>query len=446
MRMSGITELAKKIQALDEQLATCSRCGMCQALCPLFSQTGQESDVARGKLALLDGLKEEMFKDPNGVMDRLNRCLLCGSCEAGCSCEVNILEIFFKARIILTGYKGLPLTKKIILRQILSRPAAFDKAIKTAAKYQSLFIKAVNGSQDTSCARFFAPVPSTRHFKPLAGKPFHELQPFINTSPGKSDIKVAFFPGCLIDKIFPNIADAVVKVLEYHGVGIFMPKGQGCCGIPAISSGDIKTFNGLVDHNIKLFETGEFDYLVTACATCTFTIKKVWPMMFENSSREVQKSLMVIAEKTIDISDFLVSFVGISHSESIMGNAETITYHDPCHLKKSLGIYHEPRTLIRANPSCSFSEMKEPDRCCGMGGSFNLKYYEMSSDIGEKKRDHIIASKSTTVVTSCPACMMQIADILSKHNDPVAVKHVIELYYESIKTFRGGETDESSPS
>ena len=105
--MSGITELAKKIQELDEQLAACSRCGMCQAVCPLFSQTGQEADVARGKLALLDGLKEEMFKDPNGVMERLNRCLLCGSCEAGCSCEVNILEIFFKARAILTGYKGL---------------------------------------------------------------------------------------------------------------------------------------------------------------------------------------------------------------------------------------------------------------------------------------------------------------------------------------------------
>jgi glycolate dehydrogenase iron-sulfur subunit len=432
MPMSGITELAKRIETLDEKLSACSRCGMCQAVCPLFAQTGKEGDVARGKLALLDGLKEEMFTDPDGVMDRLKRCLLCGSCEATCSCEVNILEIFFKARAILEEFKGLPLAKKVILRKILRNPSTFDKAIKTASKYQNLFIKTANENQNTSCARFFTPIPSMRHFQPLASKPFHESHPFVNTDPGKSGLKVAFFPGCLLDKVYPNVAHAVVKVLDYHGVGVFMPEGQGCCAIPAISSGDVETFTMLVDHNSKLFREQEFDYLVTACATCSFTIKKVWPMMNEASSFENQKQLMQLAEKTIDISEFLVSVLGVSPCETSTKEKGRVTYHDPCHLKKSLGVYKEPRALIQANPSCSFMEMEEPDICCGMGGSFNLSFYGMSSDIGERKRNHIIASKSTTVATSCPACMMQISDVLSKHNDSVSVKHVIELYYDSI--------------
>ena len=82
--MSSIKELTRLMHELDDQLRVCMRCGMCQAVCPLFSETGLESDVARGKLALLDGLVQQLFKDPKGVNDRLNKCLLCGSCAANC--------------------------------------------------------------------------------------------------------------------------------------------------------------------------------------------------------------------------------------------------------------------------------------------------------------------------------------------------------------------------
>lgn len=82
--MSSMKELALLMRELEHQLKTCTRCGMCQAVCPLFDQTGIEADVARGKLAMLEGLAEEMFKDPKGVYERLGRCLLCGSCADNC--------------------------------------------------------------------------------------------------------------------------------------------------------------------------------------------------------------------------------------------------------------------------------------------------------------------------------------------------------------------------
>ena len=79
------------MRELEDQLVVCMRCGMCQAVCPLFRETGFEADVARGKLALLDGLLQEMFKDPQGVYERLNKCLLCGSCAANCPSGVSVL-------------------------------------------------------------------------------------------------------------------------------------------------------------------------------------------------------------------------------------------------------------------------------------------------------------------------------------------------------------------
>ena len=112
--MPGIKELTKLMQELEDQLTVCMRCGMCMAVCPLFAETGREADVARGKLALLEGLLQEMFKDPKGVYERLNRCLLCGSCAANCPSGVSTMEIFIKSRAILTGFMGLSPSKKLL--------------------------------------------------------------------------------------------------------------------------------------------------------------------------------------------------------------------------------------------------------------------------------------------------------------------------------------------
>jgi glycolate oxidase iron-sulfur subunit len=101
-------------------------------------------------------------------------------------------------------------------------------------------------------------------------------------------------------------------------------------------------------------------------------------------------------------------------------------------LKKSLKVSEQPRALLRSNPTVQFVEMAEADRCCGCGGSFNLQHYDLSKDIGTQKRNNIVASGADVVATGCPACMLQISDMLSQHGDRVAVKHFIEVYAESL--------------
>ncbi len=429
--MQDIKKLTLLIKELEDQLSVCTRCGMCQAVCPVFAETGRESDVARGKLALLDGLANEMFKDPKGVYERLTRCILCGSCAENCPSRVNILEIFIKARIIIKFFMGLSSAQKLILRGVLACPESFNRFLEWSIWFQKLFNKPADTFLGTSSARFASPLLRNRHFMPLAEKPFHMSLPAQHAAHNSSGIKVAFFVGCLTDKIFPEIANAVCTVLDYHGVDFFIPEGQGCCGLPALTCGDTDAFKRLVRLNVELFEKQDFDYLITPCATCTYTIKKLWPMMFREDKSSLKIMIEGLSDKTLDINQFLVSKINVKAGKEINDDKPVIvTYHDSCHLAKSLGVRVEPRTLIKANPRYCLHEMYEADRCCGMGGSFNLKHYDISSQIGNRKLKNILSTNCSVVATGCPACMLQILDMLSKSQCKIAVKHPVEIYAE----------------
>lgn len=436
--MSRIEALIQMVKSLEDELVTCMRCGMCQSVCPLYAQTGRETDVARGKLALLDGLMKRIVEDPQGVKERLDKCLLCGSCAAACPSGVHVLDIFFKARAILSGYVGLKPVERLILRGMLAQPALFDRLMEWGARLQPLFSRNENAVVGTSCARVLSPLIGNRHFVPLAEQPFHRIVPRLSTPAGSSGIRVALFTGCLIDKFFPNIASATLRSLDHHGVGVFLPEDQGCCGIPSLSSGDTEAFRKLVAHNVERFLEEPFDVLVTACATCTSTIRKLWPLMADTCPAFVREPMRQLADKTMDISAFLVSrfpeaFAETAASTDVPKEAPIVTYHDPCHLKKSLGVFREPRMLLRAG-NRRFKEMPDADACCGMGGSFNLKHYGISSTIGDRKAASIRESGASVLATSCPACMMQISDALSRADAVVAVKHIIELYAETLKS------------
>ena len=157
-------------------------------------------------------------------------------------------------------------------------------------------------------------------------------------------------------------------------------------------------------------------------------------MMTQDFSAAEQSQIAALAEKTLDISQFLVDKVGLA-PETSAGETEKIrlTYHDPCHLKKSLGVAAQPRALVRANPRYDLQEMAEADWCCGMGGSFNLQHYDISASIGRRKRDNIVNSGCQVVATGCPACMLQITDMLSQAKARVQVKHAMEIYAEGLK-------------
>ena len=151
-------------------------------------------------------------------------------------------------------------------------------------------------------------------------------------------------------------------------------------------------------------------------------------MMADKDSGFIQTRVATISQKTMDINQFLIQNVELHPPAHAAGDARTVTYHDPCHLKKSLKVVDEPRAIIKATPGCTLKEMAESDWCCGMGGSFNLQYYAISKSIGMKKAAQIKATGADVLATGCPACMIQISDMLSQSGAHIAVRHPIELF------------------
>lgn len=429
--MSDLQSLAQRLMALDDKITACMRCGMCQAVCPMFGATGQEADVARGKLVLINNMAHMILQDPQALADKLGRCLLCSSCQANCPPGVRIMDIFREAREIVYNYLGMSPIKKLIFGVLLAKPGVFNFAMRIGAPAQGLLFQKTGDAQGTVCAPMFNSILGDRHIPPLAKKPLHAIYGNLNEERRPGGIKACFFPGCVGDKMYVEMGEACIKALRHHGVSIFMPS-FACCGIPAVCSGDAKGMLKELKVNLDIMAEADYDYVVTPCASCTSTIIELWPEYAERLGEKEKREAERIAEKTMDINVFMVEVLGVKAAEN-RTNAQSVTYHDPCHLVKSLGVTREPREMIKANRHTNFVEMKEHDRCCGCGGSFNLFHYDYSRQIGQRKRDNIVKSGAKVVATSCPACMMQLEDVLSQNGDPVKVKHTMQIYAESLE-------------
>ncbi len=431
--MSNLHELSQRLMALDDRITACMKCGMCQAVCPMYGASGMEADVARGKLALIDNLAHEMIQDPEAVADKLGRCLLCGSCQASCPPGVQIMDVFMEAREIVNAYIGLHPVKKMIFRALLPQPSVFNLAMRVGAPMQGLMFRSTGSPQGTVCAPMLNFMLGDRHMRPLAKNPLHVRHGALDERRQPGGIKVAFYPGCMGDKMYVDMAEACLKVLRHHNIAVFMPKGLTCCGIPALSSGDADGMVKQMKVNLKALDGVDFDYILSPCGSCTSTVKELWPHYAGRIGAVEKRKADQLAAKAMDINAFLVDVLKVQPAGAPAGNATRVTYHDPCHLKKSLGVVSQPRAVMAANPSYKVVEMAEPDRCCGCGGSFNLFHYDYSRKIGQRKRDNVVASGAEIVATGCPACMMQLEDVLSHNKDRVRVMHTVEIYAESLK-------------
>ncbi|MEK6560598.1 MAG: heterodisulfide reductase-related iron-sulfur binding cluster, partial [Nitrospirota bacterium] len=246
--------------------------------------------------------------------------------------------------------------------------------------------------------------------------------------------KVGFFAGCLINYVMPDIGLASLKVLEKAGADVIVPHGQTCCGMPAISMGDFEDAKALALKNLEVFEAHDLDFITTSCATCTDGLKRKFRQLLEDEGPEMKKRVDVFCGKVRDITDLLVNELKLTAVMSDLKTSEggaVVTYHDPCHLRRGLGIKDEPRELIEI-AGFRIKEMKHPCRCCGLGGSFSITNYELSTEINMLKAEDIKGTGAEIVATACPGCMVQLRDGLHKIDARVDVKHVVELLAEKM--------------
>jgi L-lactate dehydrogenase complex protein LldE len=236
-------------------------------------------------------------------------------------------------------------------------------------------------------------------------------------------MRVGFFVTCLVDLMRPSIGFAAIKLLEAGGAEVFVPPGQTCCGQPAYNSGDRADTKALAEKLIGEFEG--CDYVVAPSGSCSGMVRTHYGELFADDPA-MKARADALAARTWELTSFLAEVLKI---DTVPGRfAGRVTYHDSCAGLREMGVKRQPRALLAKVPGLTLEEMPENEMCCGFGGTFSIKFGEISSRLADNKCQHIANSGTGTVVLGDLGCMLNIEGRLRRRGDTTTqVLHVAEV-------------------
>jgi len=234
--------------------------------------------------------------------------------------------------------------------------------------------------------------------------------------------RVALFVTCLVDLFRPTVGFAAVKLLEDAGCRVEVPEAQTCCGQPAYNSGDKADTKAIARGVIDAFEG--YDYVVAPSGSCAGMIHEHYARLFEDEPEMFQRA-QHLGNRTHELISFLVDVLGVTSVEA--SYAGTATYHDSCSGLRELGVKQQPRTLLNSVAGLSLTELPGAETCCGFGGTFCIKYPDISNRmVGDKAAD-IVATGADILLAGDMGCLMNMAGKLSRDGHTVSVRHVAEV-------------------
>lgn len=333
----------KCLKDFEADLNKCSKCGLCQSACPLFELTQNECVVSKGKFIMLHGVATGRLKLSKNINKYIDMCLKCGKCNKFCPSGIDVTQILSVAKY---EYMRSTFWSKII--NFLMSKYIFGTFLK---------------------------------FGQLISKPFRPEKSV------KNGVKVIYFKGC-VNKICPRTDNYLNKIFKNHPIEILEPDFE-CCGLPFLSEGNLERFKQTAKYNSELLK-GDFDYLLTDCASCESTLSEY--------SKYFPEIKTVPDEKSVNWGNLIaLKRIKFRFKKNI-----TVTFHKPCHLKNDYFL-----TKILENcENVSYIEMDNYDSCCGFAGSFTIKNRKLSLKLFKKKAENIKKTNANFVITTCPACIL----------------------------------------
>ncbi|MEZ4483161.1 MAG: (Fe-S)-binding protein [Syntrophotaleaceae bacterium] len=396
----------------------CVKCGVCRAHCPVFGEEGREAVVARGKVTLAQALLDGEIDADTLVAESLSKCLLCGKCVRRCPTQVPVDDIVLAARREIAARRGLSLFGRS-LGSLLRRPRLMQALTGAARRAARLLFRRIP-QQSGLRLRFPAPfISRQRSLPPFAAKPFRRRHPAFIA--GRADRPlVALFSGCMVNHCYPQIGDGALQALTALGFNVAIPKGQGCCGLPALSAGDGATASELAERNLRALAEPRPDYIVTLCASCYSGLTHYF--------RDLGLDYAALAERVVDIHTLLVreGLEEVLQQLPKPVRQPKVTWHTPCHLRNA-GLDQAPQKLLAALPTIELIKMHKANACCGLGGTFSVHHYQTSRQLGAIKAAAVAESGAEAVATACPGCIMQLQDSLDQAGLTQRACHVLEL-------------------
>lgn len=254
------------------------------------------------------------------------------------------------------------------------------------------------------------------------------------SEPAQAGPRVGLFVTCLVDLFRPSIGFAAVKLIEATGCTVAVPAAQTCCGQPAYNSGDRADAIAIARQVIEAF--APYDYVVAPSGSCAGMLKVHYPRLFAEDAAWRPRA-EAFAAKTHELISFLVDVRGLAGVDAAFDG--TATYHDACSGLRELGIRAQPRQLLASVSGLDLKELADADVCCGFGGTFCVKYPDISNAIVEKKTASIADTGAGTVLAGDLGCLMNIAGKLQRQRLPVKVRHVAEVLAGMTETPAIGE-------
>ncbi len=234
--------------------------------------------------------------------------------------------------------------------------------------------------------------------------------------------RVALFVTCLVDLHRPTVGFAAIRLLEQAGCLVEVPQAQTCCGQPAYNSGDRATARDLARNVIDTF--GGYDYVVAPSGSCAGMLAHHYPGLFDDDP-DYKIKADALAGKSFELVSFLRDVMQQERVEARYDGK--VTYHDSCSGLREMGVKEQPRVLLRAMDGVELVEMSDPERCCGFGGTFCVKYPEISVQMVSAKTADVTATGADTLLAGDLGCLLNMAGRLQREGRTVKVRHVAEI-------------------
>ncbi len=354
----------KKLEDFADDINKCSKCGLCQSVCPVYKITGNDCAVSRGKFVMLDGVLKGDLKLNKNIEKYLDMCLKCGKCKNFCPSNIDVCEIFNTAK-----YECAKNTLHGKFEKFFESKLVFG----TFMKFMKIF-RRINSAASISGNR------------------------------GEGCIKLLYFKGC-VNNVYPKTERALKKIFSNLNVEI-IERDFDCCGLPFLSSGNMERFEEVKKYNLALVDS-DFDYILTDCASCESTLKGYFNSTHALLTTEDKKASF---ERAVARSDGGFSFVNAA--EFLAGQnikfkfkkPVKVTFHKPCHLENDDFL----KPLLQKCENVEYIEAEDYDECCGFAGEFAIKNHKISKNISVKKANNIAKTNADIVLTTCPACILGI--------------------------------------
>ncbi len=402
-----------------KEVLKCVRCGACANVCPIYRIIGGHvyGHIYIGAIGLIltyfyHGIDADKFLIEN--------CINCHACKDVCIAKVDLPYLINKLHSVILNETQQNKTSHFIVT-ILKNRNVFHSILRIA-KFIQRPIKD-NEGYIRHLPLFLFKNQSFRKLPALAKEPFRDIFPRIKKEVSSPIYQIALFTGCLQDFVYPDHLIKGVDFLQKNGIKVSLPLLQGCCGLPALMLGEEKMAQEIAQHNINIIDPCNYDYIITLCASCASHLKKNYPILLRNK-KGIKVKADLFASKVMDFSSFIWEKLRDRLSPSKIQHY--IAYHYPCHLIRGINVVNPPINIIKALGH-NITKYGEEDVCCGFGGSYSIKFPDISKEIVHNKIEKIKNTRATILVTDCPGCILQLKGTLKKENIDIKVKHISQL-------------------